>query len=551
MYRDPDETEDIWNDQSLGLQERITAAATRLTNNHRDNKTLRNDAMRAIGGNLSDLRKAMSLQRTFDMTTVKRVADLARVLMNNGYLNGLTQQEVKRLLAAVKNSVGHNDIEGDVQKVMDIMVDNQLKHAEDTLHELEAIRGSKVDARGVEVQGQLDPAGQVMMEAFKDGRRLTREALEEEIGKVLDRMSSESESVRADAENAYAGLQFALQYADRIADSEHEEKVLRDELKQKHDETSERDRATDSYRQYVSATEDAIRQNKIERASAYHDLVAAMTGGLRESVANARKFKENERRRVQDIHHLANSDMQGMELRGHRPDSRLDRWNENNFLRFGLSPLHTFDQFMRLFGRKNADGKGYLYDHFVRGYIDSADHEQLMKEKYEGKLEAKVKELFGTHKVAGGLREVPYTYTSLYGYVDALPMTKVTYYDGAGKREYDLSQAQLAYLYMVDKMPMGKATNRGMGVTEEVIEQIEESLDAKLKEFADWVQEEFLVELGNECNEVHKRMFGANMANIENYFPFVRDKNSIKREVENGGGESMAERISTKTGAII
>ena len=83
LYRDPDETEDIWNDQSLGLQERITAAATRLANNHRDNKTLRNDAMRAIGGNLSDLRKAMSLQRTFDMTTVKRVADLARVLITN------------------------------------------------------------------------------------------------------------------------------------------------------------------------------------------------------------------------------------------------------------------------------------------------------------------------------------------------------------------------------------------------------------------------------------------------------------------------------------
>ena len=154
LYRDPDDTDDVWTDGSLGLQERITAAATRLANNHRDNKTLRHDAMRAIGGNLSDLRKAMSLQRTFDMTTVKRVADLARVLMNNGYLNGMTQQEVKRLLAAVKNSVGHNDIEGDVQKVMDIMVDNQLKHAEDTLHELEAIRGSKVDARGVEVQGQ-------------------------------------------------------------------------------------------------------------------------------------------------------------------------------------------------------------------------------------------------------------------------------------------------------------------------------------------------------------------------------------------------------------
>ena len=90
----------------------------------------------------------MSLQRTFDMTTMKRVSDLARVLITNGYINNATSYEIKRLLSAVKNSVGHNDIEGDVQKVMDIMVDNKLKHAEDTLYELEAIRGSKVDARG-------------------------------------------------------------------------------------------------------------------------------------------------------------------------------------------------------------------------------------------------------------------------------------------------------------------------------------------------------------------------------------------------------------------
>ena len=60
----------------------------------------------------------MSLQRTFDMATVKRVADLARVLMNNGYLNGLSQQEVKCLLAAVKNSIGRNDINGNVQKMI-------------------------------------------------------------------------------------------------------------------------------------------------------------------------------------------------------------------------------------------------------------------------------------------------------------------------------------------------------------------------------------------------------------------------------------------------
>lgn len=168
LYRDGEETEDIWKDKSMGLHERTTAAAMRLADKHQENKTLRNDAMRAIGNNLADLRKAMSLQRKFDMATVKRVSDLARVLMNNGYIGDMTQQEVKSLLAAVRNSVGHNDIDRDVQKVMEIMVKNQLRRAEKALSALETIKGSKVNAKGVKVQGKLDAAGAQLMEVFKN-----------------------------------------------------------------------------------------------------------------------------------------------------------------------------------------------------------------------------------------------------------------------------------------------------------------------------------------------------------------------------------------------
>ena len=52
LYRGPDETDDVWTDQSLGLQERITAAAARIASQHKENKSLRNDAVRAIGGNM-------------------------------------------------------------------------------------------------------------------------------------------------------------------------------------------------------------------------------------------------------------------------------------------------------------------------------------------------------------------------------------------------------------------------------------------------------------------------------------------------------------------
>ena len=144
LYRDGGETDDVWTDGSMGLQERITAAAVRLSGNHREDRKLRNDAVRVIGSNLSELRKAMGLQRTFDMTTVKRVADLARVLISSGYISNATSGEVKRLLSAVKNSVGHENIDESIRKVMDIMVDNQLKQGEAALHELESIKGSKV-----------------------------------------------------------------------------------------------------------------------------------------------------------------------------------------------------------------------------------------------------------------------------------------------------------------------------------------------------------------------------------------------------------------------
>ena len=542
LYRDPDETEDIWNDQSLGLQERITAAATRLANNHRDNKTLRNDAMRAIGGNLSDLRKAMSLQRTFDMTTVKRVADLARVLMNNGYLNGLTQQEVKRLLAAVKNSVGHNDIEGDVQKVMDIMVDNQLKHAEDTLHELEAIRGSKVDARGVEVQGQLDPAGAHTMKVFKKTRGWEKTDIEEAISEAQQRMGSSDVAVADEAALEYTGLQLALEYAENIKDSKVEERKLREEIKQAHDDASERDRATDSYRQYIASLQEAIRQNKIERAQSYFDLVGRLSDSLRESIANAKDFKESEKQRIREIQHNANSDMEGRPSDEHYKPTFADKFVNNSFVSFLFAPLATFDQMLRMFGSKSANGEGYLYNRFMRGWIDARQKEiNGVRDKY-AILDAKAAELFG-----GKVK----TWGDLIRRVGKLPKGTVSFWNGGEMQEREMTQGNLMYIYMVNKMLDGRMKLRKMGITEENVAEIEEVLDPRLIELADWLQDEFLVQTRNEYNETHKRMFGASMAAIEHYFPLKILANARADKPEDLDNPDKSDGISTATGSII
>lgn len=553
LYR---EVDDVWTDGSMGLQERMTAAATRLANNHREDKTLRNDAMRAIGGNLADLRKAMSLQRTFDRTTVKRVADLARVLITNGYINNATSGEIKRLLSVVKNSVGHNDIEGDVQKVMDIMVDNQLKHAEETLHELEAIKGSKVDARGVEVQGQLDAEGQTLIKAMKEAQKIVNPCggkTHDENGEptawgnalesAIMRMSSNDQAVAEEAALEYAGMQMAQQWFDTIQQSKLEEQELRQELKSGYvDDSGNPIDDQQGKREWRASIEEAIRQNKIERVQAYYELVGRLTDSLRESLANAKDFKEAEKQRIREIQHNANSDMEGRPDDEHQMPANT-RKKVNNWMGNSLfAPLATYMEMLRLFGRKSANGEGYLFNRFGRGWIDARQQEiRGVRDKY-AILDAKAAELFG-----GQVK----TWGDLIRRVGKLPKGIVSFWNGGEMQEREMTQGNLMYIYMVNKMLDGRMKLRKMGISEEDVAEIERVLDPRLIELADWLQDEFLVQTRNEYNETHKRMFGASMAAIEHYFPLRVLKNSIDVKADDLDKPEVTDGISTITGGII
>lgn len=556
LYRDPEETEDIWTDGSLGLDEMITRAAVRLSDKHRDDKTMKQDAYRAIGGNLTKLRQAMALQKRFDQTTVKRVSDLARVLISSGYLNNLTAGEIKSLLSAVKNSVGHNDIEGDVQKVMDIMVDNQLKHAEETLNSLEAIKGSKVDARGVEVQGQLDPDGQTLIKAMKEAQKIVNPCggkTHDEKGELTAwgnalesaqmRMSSNDQAVADAAAIEYAGMQMAQQWFDTIQQSELEEHELRQMLKSGYvDDSGNPIDNPQGKREWRANIEEAIRQNKIERAQSYFDLVGRLSDSLRESIANAKDFKEAEKQRIREIQHNANSDMEGRPSDEHQMPANT-RKKMNNLLGNSLfAPLATYMEMLRLFGRKSANGEGYLFNRFGRGWIDARQKEiRGVRDKY-ATLDRKAAELFG-----GKVK----TWGDLIRRVGKLPKGTVSFWNGGEMQEREMTQGNLMYIYMVNKMLDGRMKLRKMGITEENVADIEEVLDPRLIELADWLQDEFLVQTRNEYNETHKRMFGASMAAIEHYFPLRVLKNAIDVKADDLDKPEVTDGISTITGSII
>jgi N12 class adenine-specific DNA methylase/PAS domain-containing protein len=531
----------MFRDGDMGLEETITKMKVEASQANADNWQAKQDAMRAIGGNLNKLRQAMARQRAYDLSTVKSITDLAKVLLENGLLDDLSKYETKRILSAVNNVHGKQDVSDYVQKVMDIMVDNQLRMGANQLGKLLSIRGSRVDARGIEVQGQLDPEGQRIAQVVRKATSLPKENIEERIADCTNRMGSDDNAVAEEAAIEYNGLLLAHQFVEDITESKAEEKALRESIKEAKADLDAGTMEADAYREYVESTNDAIRQNKIERAEAYRSIVEQVGGVLGGSVERAKAWREAEKQRVETIHHNANSDMTGRPTDEHHKESKVQKIANNSFVRFFLAPLGTFDQMLRMFGSKSVNGEGYLWNRYMRGWVDATEKEYTGYQNALKTLDEKVNEVFGKKMKWG----------DLFSLERNLPKAIVTFWDGGEQKAHELTQGNLLYIYMVDKMADGRMKLRRMGITEEDVENIKEFVDPRFLELADWMQDEFLVEKRNEYNEVHKRMFGASMAAIENYFPLKILANARIEEVDVADDTTDTALPATSTGSII
>lgn len=530
-----------FRDGDMGLDETITQMKIAASQANADNWQAKQEAMKAIGGNLNKLRQAMARQREYDLSTVKSISDLAKVLLDNGLLDDLSKYETKRILSAVNNAHGKQDTSNQVAKVMDIMVDNQLRMGANMLGRLLSPRGSRVDARGIEVQGQLDPDGQTIAQVVRKATSLPKSDIEERIAEALNRMGSDDQAVADEAALEYSGLLLAHQFAEDITDSKAEEKALRDSIKQAKEDLDAGMMEKDAYNEYVAATNDAIRQNKIERAEAYHSIVEQVGSVLGGSVERAKQWREAEKQRVEAIHHNANSDMVGRPTDEHHKEGKVQKIANNSAVRFLLAPLGTFDQMLRMFGKKSVNGEGYLWNRYMRGWVDATEREYKGYQNALKTLDEKVSEVFGKNMKWG----------DLFAMERKMPKTTVTFWDGGERKDHELTQGNLLYIYMVDKMADGRMKLRRMGITEEDVENIKDFVDPRFLQLADWMQEEFLVGKRNEYNEVHKRMFGASMAAIENYFPLKILANARIEDVDVADDTTDTALPATSTGSII
>ena len=223
-----------------------------------------------------------------------------------------------------------------------------------------------------------------------------------------------------------------------------------------------------------------------------------------------------------------------------KPTTMKDRLIGNQLSRLILKPLATFDFMLRFFGRDSTDGRGWLWNEFMPRLTQASERQWDKEKQAMDTLNGKLSELFGK----------PMEWRRLYDMERRMPTVDVTYADGDRLASMRLTQGQLLYLYMIYKMSDGRMKLNAMGVDGETLARLTESIDPRIKALGDWIQDVFLRDKREEYNEVYERLFGAPMADIQNYFPLVisnRARNSDKDMTEDRDTQTP----STITGNLI
>ena len=520
--------------EGLSVEEIVETGKQKVAAENADAADVFMQKLRKINEKLSGLRSALAAQREYDQNTVKILTSLANDLLEGGKLTDMTRGEIKRLLSVIKDATGKSDLSVSVDRLMDIMIANQLRFAKNRFADLLKIKASKVNASGVEAQGKLDVQGQQIMQSLKDAMKASEEVLNDWIAEAENDLDSDSDAVRHNAELKLAGYELARQYKEDIEASETEEAALREDLKK----TEHEGKLTkEQLKEYRKTIYDAVRENKMARVNSYEAMLESLSSMLAGSVARAVAFREAETQRVENIHHMANSDMQGMPADEH---NKKDSWFWNSSLvRFLFKPLATFDQMLRAFAPKSRSGEGYLWNHFMGGWLKATENEYKGIQDAHDRLDAYVRYNFGIQR-----------WSDLFALERKLPKAEVTWWNAGKMETFEVSQGNLLYIYMINKMADGRMKLRKMGITEDDVDNIIRSIDPRFLDLADWIQERFLPSLREKYNDVHERLFGAPMAAIDNYFPIRVLANARAREVDLGVDESNA-KPSTITGNII
>lgn len=490
---------------------------------------------------LRNIRRAVLNQKNYDQRTVKAVSDLVRKMLNIGWGDGLSRGKVGNLLSAAKNATGANDVKKYLDKAMGILAENYLNRLSTAYDNLINTKGARADQSGVIKIGSLDAKGQAFMSEYKKAINMDDESLNTYIANIEEDSAKNEDNVEMN-DYRLAGIQAAIMFKQQIGGNDADISELQrhiGELKNKKDATKED-------KDLLKSLEKKLFENKFDRITMYENLLNNIQRMVTESKGRAKEFREKIAEHKNEILHRANLDLEGVDSTYYDTTTAKKKLVNNVLQRAVFSSTYTFEQFLKFFGKKAANGEGYLYNYFTKLNQDALDEEQLYNEMNRNALDEKTKELFGKNK-----------FMKLVG-IDGKGMKEmdieVTDYSNknTGKRTIHLKQGQMLYIYLVNKETDGEMKLRAMGITEEDVDAIEANLDPRVKAMGEWLQDEYLPECQRRYQATHTKYFGAPMKEVENYFPLAINNRArnVKEDV-NQDTDAMSQLAGTSTGAIV
>lgn len=490
---------------------------------------------------LRNIRRAVLNQKNYDQRTVKAVSDLVRKMLNIGWGDGLSRGKVANLLSAAKNATGVNDVKKYLDKAMGILAENYLNRLSTAYDNLINTKGARADQSGVIKMGSLDAKGQAFMSEYKKAINMDDSSLNTYIANIEEDSAKNEDNVEMN-DYRLAGIQAAIIFKQQIGGNDADIAELQrqiGELKNKKDATKED-------KDLLKSLEKKLFENKFDRITMYENLLNNIQRMVKESKGRAKEFREEIAEHKNEILHRANLDLEGVDSTYYDTTTAKKKLVNNDLQRAVFSSTYTFEQFLKFFGKKAANGEGYLYNYFTKLNQDALDEEQLYNEMNRNALDEKTKELFGKKK-----------FMKLVG-IDGKGMKEmdieVTDYSNkkTGKRTIHLKQGQMLYIYLVNKETDGEMKLRAMGITEEDVAAIEENLDPRVKAMGEWLQDEYLPECQRRYQATHTKYFGAPMKEVENYFPLAINNRArnVKEDV-NQDSDAMSQLAGTSTGAIV
>lgn len=547
--------------QSAGESAEPTSRLTRsevvtkiLVQNAKNDYNTMQAALNKVSQDIKGIRAAMRLQSGYDRNVVSALLNLYNTLLqSNNVWAGYMPDTTQRVAAQIVNAIGKQDINKEVNTIMDYIVDAQTKAAQRQWDKLRQTPIDKINISGVVAQGKVALQGQYALKALNNAleSKLTASQLEEMIGSAMaNEENATDESLRTQYKGKWIGYSIAQQHMERIGHLKQERQQLLDELDAKRSDKSLKPAAR---QQVVDNIKEMLRDNNTEQTNAYIQSARDLQDYIAEQGKRAKGFIEKQNANREKIRDFAAKDLAGVATNPNR--LRTKRSVARSIWDAFASPIRDLQSMLRLCGMHAPDGEGYLYNHFMRNWMDGADRERQGIVEASQTLDNKIADL--THGKYKTWEEAARKINNASHNKFSVTMLNGVDKDGNPvNEEISLNAGNALYIYAVNKMADGKMKLAAMNITDADVEKltndVREKFGQEIIDVVDWIQSEYFSQLRNRYNPIHEDLFGAPMDAIENYFPLRINANARQKNEDLGDPDTEAARLltGTSTGAI-